>query len=209
MPGSSCVVEAVRHVDIFGDDDAGRHVLAAHQLIGAGAQDGAQHRLDARQRPAVGERGVDLLVDRPLILHHAGEEVAEEAHCRPAGTSMPSTSRPIQWASNSRESVADALAGHIHLVERLHGGEAGSGALCQGSWPFRSESFLPRRLALDAQDGERRLGRAAALVHLADAGARAQACASFSTVRMPLPSGMRSATDRSMSARELSPATIS
>ncbi len=39
--------------------------------------------------------------------------------------------------------------------------------------------------------------------------ARAQACASFSTVRMPLPMASLRETARSISARELSPATMS
>ena len=35
----------------------------------------------------------------------------------------PSTSRPIQWLSNSARISLSAGAGDIHLIERLHGGE--------------------------------------------------------------------------------------
>src|SRR6187455_2950051 len=43
--------EAPRNADIFVDRDLGRHVGAADQLERAGAQAGAQHRIDALDTP--------------------------------------------------------------------------------------------------------------------------------------------------------------
>src|SRR6185312_10318611 len=50
--------EGVGKVDIFGDDHAGRNVLAHQHLVGAGAKDGAQDRIDAVESPAFGEMAV-------------------------------------------------------------------------------------------------------------------------------------------------------
>src|SRR6188474_3791051 len=51
--------EGVGKVDIFGDDDARGNVLAHQHLVGAGAKDGTQDRIDAVEPPAFGEMAID------------------------------------------------------------------------------------------------------------------------------------------------------
>src|SRR6186713_3541145 len=55
-PGLLPVDESIRNVDIFGDDDAARHVLAMLELIGPCPQHRAQDGLDPLQRPALRQR---------------------------------------------------------------------------------------------------------------------------------------------------------
>src|SRR3989337_1266757 len=68
--------------DIFGDYPARRDIAADQDLIGAGAENGAQDGIDAGQPPARGELVVDQRVDTELLAHHAFDEVAEEADLR-------------------------------------------------------------------------------------------------------------------------------
>src|SRR5512144_1725154 len=70
--------EGMREIDIFGDDDARRHVPAHQHLVGAGAQDGAQDRIDAVEPPAFSEVTIDQGIDAALLAHHALDDVAEE-----------------------------------------------------------------------------------------------------------------------------------
>src|SRR5512145_2725313 len=70
--------EGVGKVDIFGDDDARRNVLAHQHLVSAGAKDGAQDRIDAVEPPAFGEMAVDKRIDAALLAHHALDDVAKE-----------------------------------------------------------------------------------------------------------------------------------
>ena len=72
----------MRDVDIFGDDDARRHVAAVIELIGAGAQHRAQDRLDALERPGLRQRVVDQRIELALLAHHAADDVAEERGLR-------------------------------------------------------------------------------------------------------------------------------
>src|SRR4030042_3928837 len=69
-------------VDIFGDYHARRDIAADQDLIGAGAENGAQDGIDAGQPPACGELVVDQRVDTELLAHHAFDEVAAEADLR-------------------------------------------------------------------------------------------------------------------------------
>src|SRR5450755_2871600 len=62
--------KGMRDVHIFGDHDAGRDVAANEELIGSGAEDGAQDRIDAGKPPALGELLVDQRVDAELLAHH-------------------------------------------------------------------------------------------------------------------------------------------
>ena len=70
--------EGMGKIDIFGDHHARRHVLAHQHLVGAGAQDGAQDRIDAVEPPAFGEVTIDERIDAALLAHHAFDDVAEE-----------------------------------------------------------------------------------------------------------------------------------
>src|SRR5512147_806652 len=70
--------EGMSDVDIFGDDDAGRDVVARQDLVGAGAEDGAKDRIDAGEPPPLRELLIDQGIDLELLAHHAFDEVAEE-----------------------------------------------------------------------------------------------------------------------------------
>src|SRR5579862_5265932 len=70
--------KSTRYINIFFDDDARRNIFAPHQLISAGTQDRAHHRVDARQRPALFESLVDRSIDRALIFKNAAEHVAKK-----------------------------------------------------------------------------------------------------------------------------------
>src|SRR5262245_18007302 len=65
------------NVDIFRHYHSCRHIGAAGELVGAGAQHRAQHRLDALERPAAAERRVDLWIELGLLAHYAADDVAK------------------------------------------------------------------------------------------------------------------------------------
>ena len=97
--------------------------LAHQHLVGAGAQDGAQDRIDAVEPPAFGELLVDQRVDTALLAHHALDEVAEEG-----GLGIAILAAFDLLAEPMRLELGDHIvevdAGHVHLVERLDGGES-------------------------------------------------------------------------------------
>src|SRR5215510_14904787 len=112
------------------------------------------------------------------------------------------------------QDVVDRGRRHIHLIERLHGGEP------RGAAPVGLADVAALRArhhcARDRADSRRLIRTMASAARAASPPlspssifARAQACASVSTVTMPLPSGRRCATDRSKSARADSIDTIS
>ena len=86
-----------------------------------------------------------------------------------------------------------SIAGHVHLVERLHGREPG-GAARRARFCRLARSVMavnagsPKRNAARAASARGRRGRVAALVAPLDARPR-QACSRLSKVRMPLPIG--------------------
>src|SRR4029077_694662 len=110
--GFLVVDEGTGDVDIFRHYHAGRHVGAAGELVGAGAQHRAQHRLDALERPAAGQSRIDLRVELALLAHYPADDVAKISGLRPPTMSQkkappagrycaPSTSPPSQWFWNS------------------------------------------------------------------------------------------------------------
>src|SRR5687768_14501432 len=74
--------ERVGDIDIFGNDHARRHVAANQDLVGAGAKDRTQDRIDAGQPPAFGKLLVNQRIDAELLAHDALHEVAEESGLR-------------------------------------------------------------------------------------------------------------------------------
>src|SRR3954452_3641438 len=198
------VVEAVRDVDILGDGDARRHVLAEHELVGAGPEDRAQHRFDPLQWPALGQDLVDLAVDGALLGDDARQHGAKEgALGRLEGDPLDLLPDPVGLEFG--EGIDHALAGDVHLVKRLDGSEAGGAAL--GGLCHRCQPTAARRRA--ARSTVRAASAAPPPLFSSPTRARRQAWASVSTVTMPLPSGRRRAVERYISARALSPATIS
>ena len=120
--------ERLGDVDIFADHHARRHVRAVGQLEGAGAQDGAQRRVDAGQRPAGRQRAVDRRVERLLVAHDAGDNVAEEGGVGVAIlVAVDLLAEPVGLELGDH--LGQRRAAEVHLVERLHGGEPGRAAL--------------------------------------------------------------------------------
>ena len=102
--------------------------LPASQFVGAGAQHRAQHGLDAFERPAAGERRVDLRIEAALLAHHAADDVAEIGRFRrPVLHALDFAAEPMAFEFG--HDVVEAGAGKIHLVKRLHRGEAGGATL--------------------------------------------------------------------------------
>ena len=80
--GLVAVDEGMGDIDILRHDHARRHVALAVELVGARAQDRAQHGLDALERPALRQRRVDHRIELALLGHHAADDVAEERGLR-------------------------------------------------------------------------------------------------------------------------------
>ena len=98
------------------------------ELVGAGPQYRAQHRVDALERPAAGERRVDLRIERPLLAHDAGDDVAKERGLgRQILRALDLAAEPMAFELG--QDLVDAGPGQIHLVERLHSGEPRRSAL--------------------------------------------------------------------------------
>src|SRR5690348_16917457 len=71
-------VERMRHVEILADGDAGRYVRPCHELVGAGAENGAQHRLEPGKRPIGREHAGNRTVEIVLPRRHAADDIGEE-----------------------------------------------------------------------------------------------------------------------------------
>src|SRR5271156_4919605 len=199
-PALFAPVKGAGDVDIFHDRDARRHVRARSELVIGRAQDRAHQGLDAPQRPSLGERVVETAVDRELIALHARDDVAEEGEfCGVVLIALDLLTDPMRLEFG--ENVGQTLVGDLHLVERLRGGEARGGA---------ASGLAHEALSLRLSVANVSAARAASPPLSPRFGsARSSACASVSTVSTPLPRANRPATDRSISARADSPATIS
>src|ERR1700722_17497050 len=210
--------KGMRHIDVFRNDDAARHVLAMLEFVGAGAQHRAQDGVDPLQWPALRQGIVDQRIELGLIAHHARHHVAKEGgFSRQVFVAFDLATEPM--ALELGKDIVDSGAADVHLIERLHGREP----RCTAPVGFLVGSFgglLFLRLPVFCHDqvrASRRLIRSMANAARAAspplssslARARAHACASVLTVMIPLPSGTFLATARSISAREDSMDTIS
>src|SRR4029079_3048423 len=114
--------EGVRDVDKFRDGHPRGHIAPLQDLIGAGAKNGAQDGIDAGQPPALGKLLVDQRIDLELLAHHAIDEVAEEGGF---GVGILATldllAEPMRLELGNH--LVEVNAGHVHLIERLHGGQ--------------------------------------------------------------------------------------
>src|SRR5215213_9616124 len=202
--GFVLVEECVRHVDIFLDDNARRYIRARREFECAGAQHRAQQCLDTLQGPAAGQRLVDHRIELALIVEHTAHHAAEER--RLSGQILRALDLPP-------DPVALELG--QDLVERLHGGEPRrAAAVCLAIAVGGRRRFHRRlrasRMSLRFSRTNASAARAAPPPLSSPVRrARARACASVSTVRMPLPIGMSRAMEISMMARADSPATMS
>ncbi len=170
--GFLLVDKGAGNVDIFGRHDARRHVGAAGELVGPGAQHRAQHRLDAFERPAAGQRRVDLRIEPLLLAQNALDDIAKIGRLRrPILHAFDFAAEPMLFELG--HDLVHAGAGEIHLIERLHRGEPGGAALV-GLARFLGvvghHRFPSRRLMRDqSKRGARGI---AAFILLLGAGAR-------------------------------------
>ena len=172
------------------------------------AQHRAQQRLDALERPAAGERLVDQRVEPALIVQHAAHDAAEErGFGRKILRALDLAPDPV--ALELGQDVIQWRRRDIHLVECLHGGEPRCAAAVRLAVLARCRCPSPRFPHQPAlQPHQRQAQRGAAALVLAGR-ARVRACASVSTVRMPLPIGMSRAVAMSIRPRADLPATMS
>src|SRR5450830_1509240 len=201
-----------RDVGVFRHHHPRRHVAAIIELVGAGAQRGAQHRFDTLERPAFCQRFVDQRVELALLAHHTGDNVAEE---RRLGwkilRSLDFAAEPV--ALELGEDLVQAGAREIHLVERLHSGEPRRAALVRlarvlvAEWRAAGHQ-PPARLRLSATIASAARAAAPPLLR-SSAPERARAWASVSTVTTPLPMASCRFTGISISAPSDSFGTIS
>src|ERR1700716_523482 len=188
------------------------------EFVRAGTHHRAQDGVDPLQRPALRQRIVYQRIEFRLVAHHAGHNVAEECCLgRQVFVALDFASQPMTL--ELREDVVNPSAADIHLIERLHRREPRRAAPV-GLFVHAFSRFLFLLLVVLCHDQvrvSRRLMRSMANAARAAsppllsslARARAPACASVLTVTMPLPSGIRRATEISISAREDSIDTIS
>jgi hypothetical protein len=112
-------------VDIFLDRRARGHVGPGADFVGAGAKDRPHQSLDALQRPALRQRGVDGAVDGDLIFEHAADDGAKE---RGVGgfilIALDLLADPVRLELG--EHVFEARARDLHLIEGLRRGEPGA-----------------------------------------------------------------------------------
>ena len=69
--------EGPRHLDVFADNDAGRHVWQFDQFESRRAQDGTNDRVDACQAPAGRKLLIDQRVDLTLSLYHSAQHLGK------------------------------------------------------------------------------------------------------------------------------------
>src|SRR5581483_2247289 len=199
------------HVGIFRHNHARRHVAAMRELVGSRPERGAQNRVDALERPAFRQCLVDQRIKPALLAHDTGYHVAKEGRFgRQILCAFDLASDPV--AFKLRKNLVKAAACKIHLVEGLHRrqtrratlvGFAGFIVACRPGCHQRQTKVCLRAAIVSA-------ARAAAPpLSPSSTCARALACASLSTVRIPFPRAILSLTARSMSARADSLATIS
>ena len=145
-----------------------------------------------------------MRIERALLAHHAADHVAEERGLgRQILLALDLAADPMAFEFG--QDVVEPRAGDIHLIERLHGGEPRRAApvgLARPSSLRSATSSAPALAASALEPTSASAARAASPPLSCSAGrARAQACASVSTVRMPLPIGSRRATDEIHQAR--------
>src|SRR5262245_9428471 len=198
-------------VRIFGNHDTRRHVASMRQFVGARPQRRTQNRIDALERPTLRQSIIDQRIELALLAHDAGHHVAEESSFgRQVLCTLYFTPDPMTFELG--QNLIQAASCKIHLIESLHRGKTRSTAFvcfarivvsCSSGGHHRQTNVCLRATIVSA-------ARAAAPpLSPSSTWARAFACASLSTVRIPFPRASRSLTARSMSARADSFATMS
>src|SRR5262249_6250649 len=199
-------------VGIFSYDNALRYITAMDQHIAASAYSRTQNCIDRFEWPAFRQRFVDQRVEIALFAYHARYDVAKERRlCRKILRSLDLVTHPVvlEFSKN----FIEAGTSKVHLVKCLHRRQPGGTALVCFA------RVLVVACGPRAHQWQTKVCFSATIVSAARAAmpplspsstrARECACASFSTVRIPLPTANRSFTARSINARADSLATIS
>ena len=95
---------------------------------------------DAVEPPAFGKVAIDERIDAALLAHHAFDDVAEELRLGIA-ILRAFDFLPEPMGLELGDHVGQVDAGHVHLVERLDGGES-----CRGPRLGASSRWTSRRL---------------------------------------------------------------
>src|SRR5262245_4602229 len=189
--------ECVRHVDVLADDDAWRHVIELNQLEGASAQDGAQDGIDPSEPPSLRQLPVDHWIDLPLAPHDALQHVREVlgvrlAACTGVHTIIGLFAQPMRLELLNHS--GQVRLGEVHLIERLHGREAGLASRqtfgIGRAVACRAHSASSKANTRSSAISARQARTASAPLPLRPPRARSSAWVSVSTVRIALPSGI-------------------
>ena len=113
-------IKSMGDIDIFGNADLWRHILALADLIDARPHDRAQHNLDAHQRPAFGQRIVDGLVDLGLMGNHPADNILEKREFRLAHFQIVINLLTDPMGLEFRTNVDHPLLGDVHFIQGLH-----------------------------------------------------------------------------------------
>ena len=171
--GLLAIDESRSDVDIFRHDDVRRHIAPARKLVGAGAQHRAQHGLDALERPAARQCGVDLRIEPCSARARRRRRCREKTPLPRAGIARP---RPRRRANGSR-TRPECRLGRCRQGPSDKAPARRRAAPRRACWPFWVR--LPRRAPCsfrppaDALRGSApaRPGGVAAFVLFLDAGA--------------------------------------
>jgi hypothetical protein len=153
---------------------------------------------------------LDGAIDLALLAHHAFDDVLEKGEIRLAALAVLEGLAHAPGAE-LRQHLGKICAGDVHLVKRLHGAEARRRArhLAVGSRRFTAMVAMSACFMVCLRRMRARAASAAPAPLLCPLRpALAQACASVSTVRMPLPTARPSRLS-SISPRADWPATMS
>ena len=124
--------EAVAHVQVLVDHHPRRRPVRHAQFGDARTDHRAQHRVEAVQRPVLGQRVGDHGVDLVLLLRGRADDAGEQ---RRVGVGDAAVLEPVA-AGPLAEPVAHELVDHrlgrelrlLGLEQRLHCGDPGGGA---------------------------------------------------------------------------------
>src|SRR5579872_2837796 len=183
---------------IFADDDSRRDIGPRQQFISPDAQDRPQHHLEPLQRPFRAQGGGNHAVELGKAARRTAHEIGEERQIRLA----PIFALPLPFflpfllvakteSSEFGDHALGATAGDLDLIKRLDRGKPRRRALAPGTRTrglgfFAHVSTRPKWRFKSIMARQARA--ASPPLFLRSMRARARACASFSTVRMPNPS---------------------
>src|SRR5690348_13918746 len=198
-------------IRIFSNDNTSRHIAAVVEFVSAGPQRRAEHRFETLEWPTFRQGFVNERVERALFAHDPGNDIAEKSGLRRQILGALNLS-PHPMTFKFRQNLVEPGSSQIHLVQSLHGGQARSATaigltqllVANGARGHQRQTSVCLRAAMVSA-----VRAAAPPLSPSSSRARASACDSLSTVRIPLPIGSRSRTLKSISARADSFATIS